>query len=665
MKTKQYLALTLAVLLALSLLSGCAKPVQDDPSAQQPTASDNSSATDTSEEPMQDQGSHAELTPLAEIRTAKDYAEIRESLLAHRDTGYGFGGYGGGDGAVAETAAEEEPAAFNAAEGGAGYDVADFGTNVQVAGIDEADDVKTNGDYIFALRDMGVEVYRVDGANTADVGQIYPSFWDRMSDGMETTEDGVSVNRYSNGLLLWGNRLALLYTYNRWGSDADGNWFDDAETRMVVFDISDVSAPKELADLGQDGYYQSARMKDGVLYLISTNSVYEVTDEAAPEDYIPCVYNGESATMLPAERISLCPAVSWPCFTIVGSYAMDEAENLDACAFTGNTDTVYMDKDALYLARYVQNENASEPYAENQYQVVDYISSAATEIKRISLGGALALDASCELDGSLLNQFALDAHNGYLRVATSTYRYSYSIYTDEAYDFQNYVWHQDDEQNSRVVILDADLNEVGSVENLAADERIYSVRFIGDVGYVVTYKNIDPVFTLDLSDPTNPTVESALEVPGVSNYLHVFADGKLFGFGQSVNTDGVNITSDDLQLSMFDVSDPKNVSLESQKVIEDSYSNALYDHHALLIRGDQGLIGFPLTETYGYGTGYAVYRYDGDGFTEQGKVTLDYYPDGARGLWIDGLLYICGNYELYVLDLTDCEVIAQASAALG
>lgn len=657
-----------ACLLVLALLAGCAKPAQDTltPTEPQPTVANTepSGASDTAPA-AQAHESKAEVTPLGEISAAKDYEEIRTSLCkANESVDYGYGGYGGDDDVAAETA-EEEPMAFNA-EGGADLlDVSDYGTNVQVAGIDEADSVKTDGTYIYILDGLTVRILEAKGADTVELGSFALEQDGEALTEWEQPDENNSVSRYSSGMFYYNHRLAILYTVNRWGSDEEGNWFDKTETRAAIYAVQDGTLGELLANVGQDGYYQSARMKDGVLYLVTTNSVYSITDDSEPEAYIPCVYNDADAAMLPADRVYLCPEVSWPSFTVVGSYAMETAESLDACAFTGSTDNVYMNADALYLARSVQKEDASEPYTENQYTVVDYISSSKTEIKRISIGDSLTLDASCTLDGNLLNQFALDEYDGNLRAATSTYSYRYSIFRDEAYDFENYVWQDNGEMNSRVTILDSDLNEIGCVDNLAADERIYSVRFFGEVGYVVTYKNIDPVFTLDLSDPTNPTVESALEVPGVSNYLHVFANGKLFGFGQAVNADAVNASIDGLQLSMFDVSDPKNVTLEAQEVIEDSYSNALYDHHAILIQGSQNLIGFPMTGAYDWGNSYMVYSYENGAFVPRGKVLLDYYPENARGIMIDGMLYICSSYQTYVLDLQDYAVIADISSAVG
>lgn len=664
---RTFVTIFLACLLLFAVLAGCAAPAQNDPVAPTEKPTETSEKPAESTEPTaqpQEHEAQVTVTPLGEINAAKDYEEIRTSLRSSSDRAYGFGGYGGDDDAVAtETAAAEaaeEPAAYNAEGGADVFDMSDYGTNVQVAGIDEADNVKTDGKYIYVLNGLDVFVVEANGAETADAGYFELSGNGEPLVEWEETDEG-SISRYSNGLLLYGDRLALIYTVNSWGSDAEGNWYDRNETRLAIYVLEDGGA-RQVADVGQDGYYQSARMKDGVIYLVTTKSVYDITEDSDPDKYVPCVYNGAEATMLPAERVYLCPEINWPCFTIVGSYGLESGENLDVCAFTGSTDTVYMNEDALYLARSVQKQDESEPYAENQYTVVDYVSSALTEIKRVSLGDTLTLDASCTLEGSLLNQFALDVYNGYLRAATSTYSYSYSIYRDEVYDFENYVWHDNDEQNSRVTILDSDLNEVGRLDELADDERIYSVRFFGDVGYVVTYRNIDPVFTIDLSDPAHPTLESALEVPGVSNYLHVYKDGKLFGFGQAVNE---NAASEGLQLSMFDVADPKNVFLEAQDVIKDAYSNALYDHHALLIRGSLDLIGFPMYGNYDWSNSYRVYSYENGKFVLQGEIALDYYPDSARGIVIDGVLYICGEFRTYVIDLSDYTLIADVSSAVG
>ena len=671
MKGKQLIALLLTLALALGLFAGCSSqnPLTQNETTPAPTEQPSEAGNDPAKAPDEtsapaDQSadrpthiSQADITPLAEVTAAESYEAVLSVLYERYVKTYG--GYrNSGNGMVTEAATEAPAAAAeDSAEGGAGgYGGGDYGTNVQVAGIDEADSVKTDGDYLYILDDLNVRILKADGADTAVVGYIESGL------SNEDDEDG-STYYYSSAILLQGDRLALLYTRNTWGWNADDNWEDHTETHLAVYDISDRTQPKLLSDAGQDGYYNTARMKDGTVYLVTNQWVYDLEEDSAPETYIPRVCSNGSYTMLDADHIYICPQPSSTTFTVVGSYELSSGTQTDACAFTDYTGNVYMNADALYLTRSVQSENASEPYTENQYTVVDYVSSSTTEIKRIPLEGQLAMDKSVQLEGALLNQFSMDVYNGYLRVATTERSNAYSIFTDPNYGWQNYLWQEDSaSQSNRVTIFDGDLNVVGELKDLAQDEQIYSVRFLGNLGYVVTYKSIDPVFTIDLSDPANPTLQSALELPGVSQYLHLFSDGRLFGFGQALDE---NSRSDGLQLSMFDVSDPKNVSLEGKTILEDCYSNGLYNHHAILVSGSENLIGFPLTNYEDWGNSYQLYSYDGGSFNLRGKVDMDYFPDEARGIPIDGMLYICSAKLSYVIDLTSFEVVAELSEAVG
>ena len=673
MNRNRTLCLLLVLALLLTLFAGCTNqnpisdPAEPTPPETEPQAPATEAPTEPGTDPAETQSSEApthvsraEVEELEPIRLAASYEEIAESFRANMNQ-YGFGGRGGGfDEAVPAEAAVEEAEAPMSADNAGGYGGGSYGTNVQVAGIDEADSVKTDGEYIYILDDLRVKIVRADGAETAVVCELELPLEEKSSD-----DGSENVYYYGNAMLITENRMAILVNCNKWGTGEDGNWYDATETHVLIYDTSDKTAPVQIGDLGQDGYYQTARLKDSRVYLITVNSVYSIYEEDVPaEDCTPRIFSGSEYTAIAADRIYLCPEVDYPSFTVVGVYDLDAAEASDSCAFTGSTDVVYMNDEALYLARNVQNSAASEPYTENQYTVVDYRNTAATEIKRISFGAdALEMDASCTLDGSLLNQFSLDVYNGNLRAATTTYSYSYSVFTDETYGWENYMWQEEDDlQNSRVTILDADLNELSRVDNLAADERIYSVRFMGDLGYVVTFRSIDPVFTLDLSDPANPTVESALELPGVSQYLHPFPDGKLFGFGQAVTEEG---RSEGLQMSMFDVSDPKNVSLEGQEILPDSYSDALYNHHAILVSGADRLIGFPMYGYSDWGCSYMLYSYDDGSFTQRGAIEMEFYPDGARCLNIGGKLYVCSYNEIDVLDLETFSVIAELSSAVG
>ncbi len=138
------------------------------------------------------------------------------------------------------------------------------------------------------------------------------------------------------------------------------------------------------------------------------------------------------------------------------------------------------------------------------------------------------------------------------------------------------------EDTNYLYILDEKLNELSKIEDIAKDEQVYSARFIGKTGYVVTYKQTDPLFSIDLSDPKNPQIIGELKIPGFSEYLHPYGDGLLLGIGMDVDETGT--ITNGVKLSMFDISNPEDVAEVQKYVMEDCYStNVTYEYKAAMI----------------------------------------------------------------------------------
>ena len=178
------------------------------------------------------------------------------------------------------------------------------------------------------------------------------------------------------------------------------------------------------------------------------------------------------------------------------------------------------------------------------------------------------------------------------------------------------------------------------IEDIAKDEQVYSARFIGKTGYVVTYKQTDPLFSIDLSDPKNPQIIGELKIPGFSEYLHPYGDGKLLGIGMDVSEDG--FTTEGVKLSMFNVTDPSNVTEENKYTIEESYGTDVgYNYKGVFVDVQKNLFGFV---TYHDGVTYQLYTYDeAEGFKEVMSRQLSGY-EGSRGLYIGDVFYlVSGN----------------------
>lgn len=215
------------------------------------------------------------------------------------------------------------------------------------------------------------------------------------------------------------------------------------------------------------------------------------------------------------------------------------------------------------------------------------------------------------------------------------------------------------ESENGVYVLDSSLAVIGSITGLARDESVYAARLMGDTGYFVTFRQTDPLFTVDFSDPRDPRIVGRLKIPGFSEYLHPFGEGLLLGIGMDVEDDG-RVTNG-VKLSLFDVADPKDVR-ETDKLVLDGifWSDALADYRCVFADGGRGIVGFPVSGDDG-----AEYRCfalgDGTGFREVLSV-----PFGDEGLWagpravrIGEVLYVANGSVMRSIDLTDFKVAGE------
>lgn len=578
----------------------------------------------------------ARATRAGQLTPAGSYEDVLSRLLSAR-SGRGPGSALRDDlafdgAAVPEASLTEAPMAENAQYSAAADSapMADYSTASQVAGVDEADIVKTDGQYIYAASGSQLRIYEAAGADSRLVGRVELSGKD--SDG----------SREISELYLFGSTLAVLCSDYRWDEETGGS----ARTSVQLLDVSDPEKVRFGECLGQDGNYHDSRLMSGVLYLISDYFIWNYAEGDAPERYIPALYTNE-ASGLPEPDCILLPETlpEGASYTVVSAIDVAAGRRLDSYTVLDSVSTVYMNKTSLYLCadRYAETESA--PRSENQYTVVDYSSGAATGITAFDLANGLALRASGELPGRLLNQFSLDEKDGYLRLAVTESADQWSVYTDPAYDFVNYRWGEG-QQSSSLYILDGGLNIVGSLTGLGQDEQIYSVRFDGDLCYFVTFRQTDPLFAADLSDPARPVILSALKLPGFSSYLHVYGDGLLFGLGQWADEETGFAQA--LKLAMYDSSDPTELRELDMLLLEDCwYSPALDDHKALLILPEQNRIGFATD------TEYLVFAYQDGAFVQLAALPLPeafYDTYHLRGLLIRGDLYLVSSWGLQVYD---------------
>lgn len=611
------------------------------------TKADSDTVTDNADENDSDDDTDTEENDDSVIvmHVPREYIQVYEKLKSINENYSNF---------TEETAVDEDIIIEEdiAEDDGISYDtsssVSDYSkTNTQVADVDEGDIVKTDGKYIYALSGTELVIMSADGEDSEMLSRTV------VSEGKYSDMDDefyYSKNQNALELYIFGDTLAVILSNYEWYEDYS-SYSSDYSTIVEFYDVSNRTDPVRLGGFGQDGSYITSRMTDGMIYILTTHSVSYKCDRDDYSSYIPSLYDNGTQRFISADRIVYPDEPHSRSYSLICSYSMYGGVRGSEKAVLGCSDTVYMTSENLYLAADYYFNDVVDEYTERIYKVQKYVSGYRTDILKLDLTDNMTVVAAGTVDGQLLNQFSLDEYQNNLRVVTTYSASSRTVYTDEEMGFTNNVYNSS-EMTSGLYILDKNLNLIGEISGLAEDERVYSVRFSGDVGYFVTFRTVDPLFAVDLSNPFEPTVTSALKIPGFSNYMHKYSDDLLFGLGQ--NADEETGRTNGMKLSMFDVSNPYDVSECSKLSLDIDYSVALYNHRAILISPERGIIGFP------YNNGYTVFGYnDTDGFYEISRIDLsdEKWDGNSRGLYIGEYAYIVTKECTLVLDMSDFKTV--------
>lgn len=519
-------------------------------------------------------------------------------------------------------------------------------TNVQVSGIDEADIVKTDGSHIFMIDGNEVVIVKAEGENTREIARI-------TLDAQTLQKENPDFLYYPNELFINGNTLVVLYQYSPDYSTYDYAYSDSAyyysdTTEVACFDITSPDSPQLITTFGQDGYYSTSRLYDNVLYVVSNYYVYaDGFDRDDPITYIPEVSTGDAKKLIEPADILIAPNCNSTTYSVITSIDLSSHSRVDRYSVLGASDTLYMSYENLYLANRAYKSEELDSYQDGSFTVTEEVFGTSTSLTKLSLSsGTIEFVADTTVNGYLLNQFSLDEYNGNLRLVVTVDESHMSTIRNKDGDVVGSD-NGDSISTNSLFILDPNLQVVGSIEGLAEDERVYSVRFDGEVGYFVTFRQTDPLFAVDLSDPANPQIKDALKIPGFSTYMHVYGTDRLFGLGMAADDDG---RTEGLKMSMFDTTDPYNLSEIGVLELDGSYSEALYNHKAIFIDPEKSLIGFATNDEY------VVYSYsDESGFYLVSKIENAFdssYYGQFRGLYIDDYFYLCtgNNIKVYTLD---------------
>jgi inhibitor of cysteine peptidase len=537
--------------------------------------------------------------------------------------------------------------------GGTGEAADHSTTNVQVEGVDEADIVKNDGKY----------VYVISGGRLAIV-DAYPG--EKAKILSETQVNGTPSEMFLSGdrLVVFSTGSASPVMYKSYASEMAMPRYYRTEAHAYVYSVKDRAAPVLVRDITLPGNYYDARMIGDRVYVITNENVYSYSDDIP----MPVVKDSLGKVIDPKVSYFDHPFDSYM-FTTLSSFSIADDSSLSAEAYLlGYTTTLYVSEDNIYMAFRKPVAVPVEPMMRTD-EAVSAVrrmpSDEVTAIYKFSIdGGRIRYVATGEVEGHLLNQFSMDESRGNLRAATTVQGYGNS----GSYEYNN------------VFVLNPGMKTIGSLKYIAPDEKIYSTRFLGDRLYMVTFKRIDPLFVIDLSDPANPGILGKLKIPGYSDYLHPYDRNHIIGVGKETETNAWGgVSTSGVKLALFDVSDVNHPAEVGHVEIGEagSDSEALRDHKAFLFSKEKNLLVIPVREVQkvalaGKYSPYTQKIWQGayvfgvspdDGFTLRGKVTHSdedssgYYWGSRdavkRSLYIGNTLYTLSENELIATDLSD------------
>ncbi len=647
------------------------------------------------------------------LKKFSSYDELRNFLKENSEGGYSSRGALGRE--VMEMGVQKTAEAPSASPSTQAAKAEDYSTtNIQVAGVDEADIVKNDGKYIYTI--SGNKVIIVD-AFPAENAKIVSEI--NLSGNIHE----IFVN--NDKLIVFGSEEARYYvTAKTMIADAEIGIMPPRyympKSFVMIYDISERQNPVLTRNISFRGSYYDSRMIGDYVYTIINQPVYNFDDSII----LPEITADGIAREIKAPEVYYfdIPDESY-IFTTIAAINLNEEGISTKTLMMGYTQNMYVSLDNIYITymkrisskyyynglidvyiesvpadtaekiRAIKDSNESiykkmqdageimEDYADTldeesrlkfQNDVQDRMEKLQEEIEKetgktiihkISIDkGNIKYRGKGEVPGNVLNQFSMDEYNGHFRIATTT----------QARWLRG---SESEKSKNNLYVLNRDLEIVGKIEGLAEGERIYSARFLQDKAYMVTFRQIDPLFVIDLKNPEEPRVLGYLKIPGVSDYLHPYDETHVIGVGRDATDEG-RITG--MKLSLFDVTDVENPKEISKQIIggRGTYSEALNDHKAFLFSKQKNLLVIPATvyEDYNYkwNGAYVFFLSLENGFQLWGKITHEnesinkseyYYPEWQatvrRSLYMENTLYTVSQKMIKANSLDDLSEISK------
>ena len=549
-------------------------------------------------------------------------------------------------------------------------------TNIQVENVDEADITKTDGNYIYSISDNNVIITDVRDPQNVKIAKKF-----------NADEEATPVD-----LILNGNLLAVI-------SEKDNNTYNsyDNETCVSIYNIDNKENPLLQKSFTLESSYYTSRCTNNKLYIISSGYLKKKKDEKKiRREYTE---DGQSKT-LSLENIKRIKDVETSKETTIAVVDMNNPKrDVKISKYLIDVSNAYVSENNIYLADYKREYKADSGlkvsalfglkgvfglFDQKNYNY-NYSYKKQTNIYKFAINdGDLKYVSKATVDGATVNQYSMDEKNGHLRIATYN------------------------EDGTSITIFDDNMNKLGETAKMGKGEKMYSSRFIGNKAYLITYKTIDPLFVVDLSNEKNPQVLGELKISGYSAYLHPYDENHLIGIGMETETKtnkdlNGRVTSTStvvvgMKMALFDVSNVNNPVTLSTTVIGDrrTTSAILSNPKALLFSKERELIAIPVNnysedfetnnsdslnmviENYKniyskrIGEGYAVYKINlKDGFKLKGMIThekqkkTDYYSyyrydsQMLRGMYIKDNLFTVSEDEIKVNNLENLEEIGK------
>ncbi len=545
----------------------------------------------------------------------------------------------------------ETPAAGIGAKGPSEVDFSQ--TNVQVEGIDEVDHVKTDGEYIYLVSDnriIIVKAYPLDDAgvvsvitiNNTPIGGVYV-YKDRL----------IAVAEWGRYYILEGAAPAVETVDTSAEPKALMPMPSMPITSVYIYDIQDRETPELVKNISFTGWINDNRLLDNILYLVITEPTHVYNYEKEIQELVlPTYYiDGDKYDIDPNEiYYSGDMKDTGFQYTILFAFDLESFDYDYVTVLTGYTNVLYMSYNNIYLT---QPEWKSNVFSRNEYK-------SMTKIYRFSVDGlTITPEAVGEVPGSINNQLQLDEYKGFLRVSTYGWK---EVRTGPAFRVETY---------TNIFVLNMDLDIVGSITGIAESEQLYATRFMGDYAYLVTFRRIDPFFVMDLSNPTSPKILGELKIPGFSSMLQPLWNNLVLGIGYEVDNQTRIMR---LKLSLFDVSDPSNPKEIGKLIYKEAdwaWSEAAYNHRAILKIDKYGYVGIPVREDTVYidpatgvkklREGYLMLNASQEGLEKIGLLTIErtlnetywYRSPYTRGVYIDDILYIVTTGQINIYQLPD------------